>query len=383
MTYPQLYGIPVPDCKLFNGFKPCEPFKECKTCTTSVPIGKRILIINFDAMGDVLQNTCLLPSIKRKYPESHITWLTFKRNEALLWNNPLIDRISLFDPEEYLYLISQEFDELYNLDKTNRGASLAMQIPAKEKLGFGLNRNGAIIPLNKEAAYLFEMGVSDDLKFKKNTRTMPDIVHEMLRLDYQQDEIIFNLTQSEKQWVINLRDEYGIHQEETVIGISTGCNPDFPNKKMTEDQYVDLIDKLNLISGVRCVLFGGPEDEERNNKIMDLVGYKVISTPTNIGQRKGTVLMNIADVIITGDAMPLYAGIALKKYMIAWFGVTCQAEVDLHDRGIKIYPKELSCSPCWKKQCPYNLECISGLDLDFMSTTVRNYIQSKATVGVR
>jgi hypothetical protein len=55
--FPELYGVPVPDCKLFTGFKPCEPNKECKTCQDSVPIGFRILIINFNAMGDVLRNT--------------------------------------------------------------------------------------------------------------------------------------------------------------------------------------------------------------------------------------------------------------------------------------------------------------------------------------
>ena len=369
--FPELYGIPVPDCKLFTGFKPCEPNKECKTCQDPVPMGTRILIINFDAMGDVLRNTTILKSIKRKFPISHITWLTTQRNSAILFNNPFIDRIAAYNTEETLFLMSQEFDEIFNLDKSILACSLTNQFKATEKLGFGLNKNGAIVPLNPEAAYLFEMGISDDLKFRKNTRTLSDITNEMLRLEYHRDEIILNLTSQEKNYIHKYRSEMGIRDHEIVVGLNTGCSEEFPNKKMTVEQHIQLIEKLTTIDGVRCLLFGGPEDTVRNNQIAEYLGYKVIATPTKMGQRHGLTLFDLADIIISGDALGMYAGIALKKYVIAWFGVTCHQEVDLYDRGEKIFPKDLLCSPCWKKDCPYDLECISGINLDDIAGRVR------------
>jgi heptosyltransferase-2 len=60
----------------------------------------------------------------------------------------------------------------------------------------------------------------------------------------------------------------------------------------------------------------------------------------------------------------MHIAIALRKFVIAWFGVSCWTEIDLYDRGVKIFQKDLFCSPCWKKQCPYNLECIKLVDLD-------------------
>ena len=47
-------------------------------CEKPNPIGKRILIINLDAMGAVVQTTSMLKAIKRKFPQSTISWITLK-----------------------------------------------------------------------------------------------------------------------------------------------------------------------------------------------------------------------------------------------------------------------------------------------------------------
>ena len=46
------------------------------------------------------------------------------------------------------------------------------------------------------------------------------------------------------------------------------------------------------------------------------------------------------------------------------FGVSCSAEIDIYDRGTKFVPDGLFCSPCWKKRCPYDLECVQTIDLE-------------------
>jgi len=69
-------------------------------------------------------------------------------------------------------------------------------------------------------------------------------------------------------------------------------------------------------------------------------------------------------VVISGDSFGMHAAIGRGKYNIVWFGVSCWTEIDLFDNGLKLIPHGLECSPCWKKQCPYNLECIQQIDLD-------------------
>ena len=73
----------------------------------------------------------------------------------------------------------------------------------------------------------------------------------------------------------------------------------------------------------------------------------------------------------------MHIAIALKKYVIAWFGLSCWTEIDLYERGVKLFPIDLFCSPCWKKSCPYNLECVRQIDLKRIENEVVNYFDSK------
>ena len=142
---------------------------------------------------------------------------------------------------------------------------------------------------------------------------------------------------------------------------------------MTVPQHIILIDKLLAHNKFKIVLLGGPEDEKRNSEIYSYFKDKIINTPTNEGVRKGACYLNLADVVITGDSFGMHLSIALNKYIIAWFGVSCLTEIDLYDRGVKLYQENLFCSPCWKKQCPYNLECIKMIDLKRMEEEVLKY----------
>jgi heptosyltransferase-2 len=60
----------------------------------------------------------------------------------------------------------------------------------------------------------------------------------------------------------------------------------------------------------------------------------------------------------------MHLAIALKKHVIAWFGLSCWTEIELYGRGVKLFPENLDCAPCWKKICPKNLECIAQINLD-------------------
>ena len=268
-----------------------------------------------------------------------------------------------------------KFDYVMNVDKSQRSCALLNSIEAKNKLGFGLNESGKIIPANKGAHYNYNLGMDDNLKFKLNKRTGQDYLAETFELDYEDDEYIFNFTQKELDFIKHYRKQIGLHDEDFIVGFNTGCSPLYPNKKMTIDQHIKLIDRLLKKGKYKIALFGGKEDAERNEAIYSNFEGKIINTPTNEGVRHGACYESIADVIITGDSFGMHLGIALKKYIIAWFGVSCWNEIDLYERGIKLFQKDLECSPCWKRTCPFDLECIKQIDLELIINEIDNYHQ--------
>lgn len=352
------------DCRFFGGYKPCRSYKICKGCKDYDKIGKRILIINLDALGDVLKTTALLASIKRKYRNSFITWLTGQGAYPLLLNNPHVDRIYTFDLESSLALMRESFNILFNADKTKQACALTNIIDAKEKLGFGLSRSGAIIPLNKKAKTLYAIGLDDELKFFKNKESNQKLLAGAWGLDYKRDEYVLQLTKQEKDFVFSFRKKNNIKDKDFVIGINTGSSNTYPYKRLTISKQIELIRMLKRrIPKAKIALVGGKEDIERNNNIVKAVGNKIINTPCNMGLRKGVLFIGACDLIVTGDTVALHIAIALKKPVVAWFGISCENEIDLYNRGLKVISR-VNCRPCWKRECNKKIKCNETVSLN-------------------
>jgi len=370
--------LTIPSCKHFTGYKPCFPGVNClDECHEHDPVGKNILIVNLDAMGNVLVTTSLLKAIKRKYPQSTISWITLKNAAPLLEGNTLIDRVYIWEPETWLILQAMTFDVVMNVDKSRRSGALTMRLSASEKLGFGLDASGVIVPLNREAEENYRLGLDDHLKFRVNRKTVQQIQSEQFTLDFRRDPYILMLNEEELEYCRTYRRDHGLESASVVVGLNTGCSELYPNKKMTVEQHVALIERLFEFPGLRLLLLGGPEDSVRNAEIVRRVGNRVLSTPTTEGLRRGLCSVNVCDVVISGDSFGMHAAIGLQKHVIVWFGLSCPAEIDLYDRGVQLIPEGLACSPCWKKVCPYGLECIAGIDLESIVRHVHTFVETR------
>jgi heptosyltransferase-2 len=380
----EIKDLNIPRCKKFTGYKPCYSYKKCleNGCQNDIPenhIGVKILLISLEALGAVLDNTAVLPAIKRKFPESTIYWLTMENARKILNNNSYIDRVVTWNDEGRMLLRNIEFDYVMNSDKSDYACAFTNELKAKVKLGFVLNEDGKIVPANKGALYSYLLGNDDQFKFRDNKRSGLDILHEALDLEYKMDEYSFSLDDEERSFLEEYKLEIIYDPEKVYVGFNTGCSTLFPNKKMTIEQHVKLINELGKDNDKVIVLLGGREDTERNQLILDSVDKKIknniVSTPTTLGLRRGACFMEICDMVISGDSFGMHMAIALRKYVIAWFGLSCAAEIELYGRGEKLIPEGLECSPCWKKECPYNLECIQMVDLNRIISLVRNYIK--------
>ncbi len=165
-------------------------------------MGFRILIVKLAAIGDVLRTTPLLSGLKRRYPESHVTWVTSREAFPLLRLNPLIDRLLPFEFSSIFPLEIETFDLVIGLEKEAPGAALASKVKGRTKKGFGLTKEGTVFPLNRGSEYAFWLGLSDDLKFYRNQKTYPEIIFEIAELDYQKDEYLLPLSPEDRAFAL-------------------------------------------------------------------------------------------------------------------------------------------------------------------------------------
>ncbi|MEY4632199.1 MAG: hypothetical protein RIQ81_2319 [Pseudomonadota bacterium] len=353
------------DCRHFTGYKPCRFKRPCDGCGDYAPVRNRVAVLSLEALGAVLRSTCLLPAIKREWPDCHITWITLPNARALLENNPLIDRLIVVDSVTQAVLSHLEFDFLFAVDKSLEAGALAETIHARVKRGFGLDRSGIIRPLNEEAKYQYDLGLNDHLKFFVNQKPETQQITETMGLQWQRDPYVFAMSEMEKSEAAarraSLRERNGKSPWRAVIGYNTGCSLLYPYKKFTVERSIEVI-KMWRESFPDCAvaLLGGREDTERQAamKAAFATDAGVINTPTTGGLRSGILWMDAADVVLSGCSLGMHIAIALGKPVIAWFGVSCAQEVDLYERGVKIQAS-VGCSPCWKKSCTNEPKCFN------------------------
>ncbi len=359
------------DCSFFKGESPCQPYKFCEGCPDYKPMGKRILIIKLGAIGDVLRTTPLLAQIKKKWPDSHITWLTFPEALDVLLYNPLIDRLFSYNPGSILRFEVESFDLALSLDKMAEATALAAKIKAKEKRGFYMGDKGELFPLNKGSEYAYRLGLDDRLKFKENRKTYQEIISEIAGVPYQREEYILNLSAQENAYTNSLRKKYKLNQKK-IIGLNTGCGRVFTTKKWTIDGFAklgELLNKLNLPT----LILGGPEEVERNKIIARHLKGKAVSTGCNNTLRQFMSIVDLCDVVVTGDTIALQLAIALKKKVIALFGSTSCDEIDLYGRGEKLIG-DAACRPCYKTSCDKDNICMTSITPETVLDSIKRLI---------
>ncbi|WP_025321512.1 glycosyltransferase family 9 protein [Deferrisoma camini] len=357
------FGPYAADCRYFTGYKPCRFRRLCDGCPEYRPRGTRILLINLDAMGDVVRTTALLPALKRVYPQSFVSWVTLKNAAPILEHNPYVDEVLLYGPDTVLELEPRRFELVLNVDKTRRSAALAQRVQAAERRGFGVNEHGAIVPLTPEAGYQYWTGLDDDLKFHRNRKSEQQMLAETMGLEFRRDPYVLVLGPEERSFVERTRRAWGLGGE-VVVGLNTGCSTLFPYKKLPVEYQARLAEELvDRFPGVRVLLLGGPEDAERNREIARLTRAPVLETPCTEGLRRGIQYMDLADVVITGDSLGMHLAIGLGKRVVAWFGLTCEQEIDFFDRGEAVLAR-VDCRPCWRRACNRPVKCYERVDME-------------------
>ena len=356
--------ITRPDCRYFTGYRPCSFGGVCDGCSHYAPAQSEVLLINLDALGDVLRNTSVLPALRRALPGARVTWLTRPRAAPLLANNPLIDRVILLEPGIDTLLQTLSFDLVLNADKSLLAGGLAVACQARERRGFGVDGSGSIIPLNAEAELLYRMGLDDHLKFKVNQRSAQDLLCEAFGFTYAHDP--YTLEADPPEAARRLK-----------VGFNTGCGPKWPLKKIGLQAIEASIACIAEETGEPVLLLGGPEDTETHQVLADRLGDAVERSPTTDGIAAGAAHMSRVDVVVTGDSLGMHMAIALEKHVVAFFGPTSAPEIDLYGRGVKLV-SDLPCSPCWSPRCSEPVPCSARVSPIEIADAVRECLRERA-----
>ena len=313
-----------------------------------------MLVIKLGAIGDVIRTTSILPGLKEKYPRGDITWVTKKESFDILRNNNLIQKVVAIENINNGF-DDKNFDLIINLDDDYDACKLAAGIKSKKIIGAYLKNEK--ITYTEDSSLWFDMGLiskfgkqkADELK-AKNKKTYQEIMYQILDLDYKKQEPILILSKKEPEFEKKFAKNNGIENQNIVIGINTGAGGRWQDKKLSIGETAELIDELNKIENAKLLLFGGPEEKERNKKIISLVKKDVIDAGTRNSLMEFASLVNLCGILVTSDSLAMHIATALKKKIVSFYYPTSSSEIETYGRGIKIIGKG-------KSYCSYETKC--------------------------
>ena len=327
-----------------------------------------ILIIKQSALGDVLRTTCILTGIKRKYPNSKVTWFTKKNALDLVKNNQYINKIVLYSKKGNENLKRENFDIVINLDEDYEACSLTTYfLNKKSKIyGYYIDKENKIVP-SKTAEYYFNMSLigpkpMNDVLKKKNKKTYPELIYEIADLKYKQDQPILSLTKKQKEFAKDFLRRYNLSKNDFIIGINTGAGPRWPLKSLPIEKTAKLIEKLYKELNAKIILLGGYDQIERNNKIMTLAKVPIINAGCGNYIFELASLISICNTIVTSDSLGLHISLALKRNTVTFFGQTAPQEIEMYNLGIKVF-KQSDCLGCYSSYNGCTPNCIDGVSV--------------------
>ncbi len=304
---------------------------------------KKILVIRFSSIGDIVLTTPVIRAIK-KHGGHEIHALTKKQNRGLYENNPSVTRVFSFElsiSEILPDLVEENYDFVIDLQKNLRSSKIRRKLKSTsytfpklniEKwllVNLKINKLPGIHIVDRYFKAVETLGIENDKKglefhIPPDDELAPELIDERLRDGY----IAF------------------------VIG------GQHYTKILPAEKASEIINGIDL----PVVLLGGPDDKARGDEIRKLCPDSVIfNTCGEFNINQSASLVQLSDVVITNDTGLMHIASAFGKPTISIWGNTVP-EFGMYpyfpDSPEKYYLSEvkgLSCRPCSKighKKCP-------------------------------
>ncbi len=331
------------DCKSFPGNYVCdimysENQRDCTDCIFYEPISKKILLIKLGAMGDVVRTTPVLLGLKKKYGNNiHVTWLVKEESLPLLKNNPGINKILPYNQENIFRLKHEKFDVLINLDLEPSATLTANEVKADEKYGYYFNEDGHPSPFNKSAEYYLHRALSNHIN-KENRKTYQEMMFEIAELDYNKEIMFLDDYKAFKKIAEEFIEKNLRDNTKKIIGINVGSAGKWPSKAWHPDKIIEFVKKAN--DQYKIILLGGPEEKklipEIINRLNELEIKGIPSNNTDNSIEEFIQLLNVCDLVITGDSLAMHMSVALNKKVVSLFFCTPPWEIEPYNNIEKI-----------------------------------------------
>lgn len=313
---------------------------------------KKVLLVRFSAMGDVVLTTGPIKRLRQKFPGHRIDLLTSDVGEELLGNNTNLDKV--FVVPKGCGLI-----ELRRIYKTLENYDLVIDWQNNFKSHFlKLYVNAHTLRINKQAKkrrlFVKKRKYKEDLQ-RHVAEKYYDVLIEAFGLEPMDLELL-------RPWLFP--NAITFNKNSFDISKAVALHPYASQKNKHWPGFTDLGEKL-LANGVPVVVVGSTDEPltwPEDPNLLDLTNRTTI--------REMISVLSKTKVLVSTDSGPMHLGIAVNTPTLALFGPTTR-EFGFYprfDRTKVLEITDLQCRPCHihgGHVCPLGThECMKNIKVD-------------------
>lgn len=329
---------------------------------------KKILLIRFSSIGDIVLTTPVVRCLRHQYPDAQLHVLTKSSYRSIYASNPYVDKVFELSSnmnEVVKKLREEHYDFVVDLHKNWRSWRVRM----------ALHRPSSSFPKLDFQKFLYTK-----LKIGK----LPP-VHIADRYFKAVEKLGVHNDGQGLDFFFNEGDE--MHYEDLPEAFRDGfvavvIGGQHTTKILPVDKVIEVCEALDY----PVILVGGPEDAARGDRIKAKVGSYVGNTCGRLTLGQSASLLKLADAVLTNDTGMMHIAAALRKPIVSVWGNTVP-EFGMYPylpQGMKpsaiIENKNLKCRPCDKlgyAKCPKgHFNCMNSLDSKEIAEKIRAELPS-------
>lgn len=304
---------------------------------------RRVLLVKFGAPGDALRTTPLVRRLKAD--GAHVTWICDAPSREVVEAAGLADRLLVADETTAARLDDDAFDAVLSLDEDPLAVAIAARARAPEKRGLGRAEGGALVPLTPAAAYMVRLTRDDDLKFRENRKTVPEIQFEACGLSFAGERYAFELRDDDRAEA--RRALAGARAAgRPLVCLHVGCGRRWPTKAWTVDRFAALARALDA-GGATAVVAAGPDERDLVEEVVWRAARRAVALPPLPVRAFAAALLG-AEALVAADSLALHLALAVGRPVVGLFCATSAAEIEWYGLGEAVVAGG---GPCYKARC--------------------------------
>jgi len=350
------------------------PLIPCNLPVRRCPVGRaeascRIIIMRAGAFGDILMATPVLASLRRAYPDSHITWIVENMEHEAIDASPYIDEILCWDSAYWKRMIrnvqyplwgmrawmfwrelkARRYDvfisfqpEEWPLLLLGTGAAVSIGIfdTFKRYYGAARNRHYQRLYTHPYAEPRLPAHRIDQYLLALQALGLPQAEPEPMSMGYTSEDAFVAEDFLRSQGCVSGQDFVALAPMTT-----------WPTKCWPADRYVALGDALARRHGCRIVLVGSAKERPALEEIAARMETAPVVMAGELSFRQAAALLDRAALLVSGDTGPMHVASALGTPQIALFGPTSPDWYGPRSDRALVMAHPVPCGPCDRKVC--------------------------------